>query len=67
MICKSPPPPCSKAIEVIKSHMERFPAQTDLTHVNILAELYGEVGPSACLLPSCWSLLADPRANLAQT
>lgn len=34
--------PRSKAIEVIEAHMERFPASTDLTHINILAELYGE-------------------------
>ena len=40
---------CSKAISVIESHMERYPGQTDLTHVNILAELYGQV--SCCRLP----------------
>ncbi|GAB4822338.1 hypothetical protein N2152v2_009384 [Parachlorella kessleri] len=34
----------AKAMTVIESHMERHPGQTDLTHVNILAELYGEAG-----------------------
>lgn len=33
-----------KAMEVLKAHIDSYPEATDLTHVNILAELYMEEG-----------------------
>ncbi|GAX74553.1 hypothetical protein CEUSTIGMA_g2003.t1 [Chlamydomonas eustigma] len=33
-----------KAMEVLEKHMQDYPDSTDLTHINILAELYMEAG-----------------------
>ncbi|KAI7842713.1 hypothetical protein COHA_003644 [Chlorella ohadii] len=43
----------AKAVQVLQAHISNFPGQTDLTHVNILAELYCEAGQWAPALAIC--------------
>ncbi|PRW60262.1 general transcription factor 3C polypeptide 3 isoform X1 [Chlorella sorokiniana] len=43
----------AKAVQVLQAHLSNFPTQTDLTHVNILAELYCEAGQWAPALAIC--------------